>query len=165
MQEKLDSLTSTNSSFSLSENSSASTIVNLSDTDTMAISQPQINGKKTSTHIWPVKRNDNVIIFADQPVVLRFALKDLQPNLRIECTPTTIKFINSEEAVHPSDSNDVEGRPSNITITRGCRCPDCGRIFDLKSKYDDHVLETHTVSLDIKYNHEGAKLKDAYLPI
>jgi hypothetical protein len=102
----------------------------------MAISQPQINGKRTSIHISPLKRDDNVIIFADEPVVLRFALKDLQPNLRIECTPTTVEFVTSEVAVQPSDSNDDEGRPSNITITRDCRCPDCGtKLKPVKPEY------------------------------
>jgi uncharacterized C2H2 Zn-finger protein len=132
----------------------------------MAISQSQIDGKQTSMQISPLKRGNNVIVFADEPVVLRFALKDLQPHLRIECTPTTIEFVTSEDAVPPpSDSNEDEGRPSNITITRDCRCPDCGTIFDEKSVYDHHVLVTHTRSLDIKYNHEGTKLKDAYVPI
>jgi uncharacterized C2H2 Zn-finger protein len=143
----------------------------------MAISQSQIDGKQTCIHISPLTRDDNVIVFSDEPVVLRFALNDLQPHLRIECTPTTIEFVTSEDAAPPpshsnedaaprsSDSNEDEGRPSNITITRDCRCPDCGTIFDEKSVYDHHVLVTHTRSLDIKYNHEGTKLKDAYVPI
>jgi hypothetical protein len=165
VQEKVGSLTSANSTFSLSENSSASMIVNLLDTDSMAISQPHINGKQTSARISRLKRHDNVTIFAAQPVALQLALKDLQPNLRIGCSATTIEFVTSEDGVRFSDSNDDEGRPSSFIITAGCRCPDCGRMFDLKSKYDDHVLETHTPSLDIKYNYEGAKLEAAYLPI
>jgi uncharacterized C2H2 Zn-finger protein len=97
-------------------------------------------------------------------------LEDLHPNLRIECTPTTITFVTPEAvtpeaAVQSSESNVVERRPSNVMITVPCRCPECGISFDSKWRYEDHVLETHTTSLDIRYNYEGIKLKDSYLPI